>query len=133
MGELQYDDLCSSRPGVPILRTEAIETVMTPLECRPIDDADLPEIAQYVHEYEKGIPHAADSAIATEFRSAEENLAFLRWALVDNPLRVGKLGFQLRNDEGRLVGFRPICPFQFNWRAQTLRGVASSTFFVSPE
>ena len=99
-------------------------------EILPIREADFPAIAQYIYDFERTVLAGDFGTEFTPTKSAAENLAFLRWALLDNPVKYSEFGMLIRSPEGQLIGFCPYCPFHFRFQDRRLLALASIDWFA---
>jgi len=99
-------------------------------EILPIREADFPAIAQYIYDFEKAELAGQFGTNFAPLKSTAENLTFLRWALLDNPVKYSEFGMLIRSEDGKLIGFCPYCPFRFRFQDRRLFALASLDWFA---
>jgi len=124
--------------GITLYRDTGLElrtarAVVASTEIHPIRDSDFSAIAHYIYDFEKASLAEQFGAGFNPVKSASENLAFLRWALLDNPVKYSEFGMLIRSPAGKLLGFCPYCPFRFRYRDRSLFALASLDWFADRE
>lgn len=109
---------------------------MSRFEIHTIQEQSLSEVADYFARWRQTEEHrSADQTNGASNPHRIENVAYLRWLLVENPARNGEmnLGYCVRDQKEAIVGAILTFPSHFVRAEKRLQGFCGASFYVNPE